>query len=334
MTKKLQIIQETLQILGQSDKVPLKYEDLKKIMDMYLINEDKEKKIKIELNSIEIFNIKENKCKNDKNNKIRESIICDIINNLIPEDYYNDNRWINLKTEIIKFLDELKSNYKNVKCVIKGGRKFNYDFEIIFDGDNKYIYKVEWKSNAECINDTPQFVSPMRPSQYMSDSYEEYYYDMWLPKLLNDLDFDMPNKEDYIKQIHSTNPDCMKFLQETYYKGCNTSSKFTNKKEDIDFYIKAKKISKLSIESFIKNTDLNYIKLTNYLLESQKNKYYMLYKDNKIHLQTLNIDNYKIISYIKKTNTYIATTETGFKITILLRWKNGNGIAFPAFQIS
>jgi hypothetical protein len=32
-------------------------------------------------------------------------------------------------------------------------------------------------------------------------------------------------------------------------------------------------------------------------------------------------------------NGYVATSESGSKIKILLRWKNGNGIAFPAFQI-
>ena len=31
---------------------------------------------------------------------------------------------------------------------------------------------------------------------------------------------------------------------------------------------------------------------------------------------------------------YIATTKTGLKLKILLRWKNCNGIAYPAFQIS
>jgi len=289
----------------------------------------------IELDSIEIFYITKNRSKNDKNNKIRETIISNIINNLIPEEFYNDEKWKNLKNEVSKFLRQLKPNYKNVKCIIKAGRKFNYDFEIIFDGDNKNIYKVEWKSNAECVNDTPQFVSPMKPSQYLSNNYEEYYYTNHLSDLLNNYDyFDIPNKEDYVKQIHSDKPKCMKSIQDKYYKGSKKSSKFTNLQDDINFYKKAKNIAENSIENFIKNTDLNYVKLTNYLLESQKNKYYMLYKNNKIYLENINIDNYKIISYVKTKNSYIATTETGFKIKILLRWKNGNGIAFPAFQIS
>ena len=31
---------------------------------------------------------------------------------------------------------------------------------------------------------------------------------------------------------------------------------------------------------------------------------------------------------------YDCVTQSGKKIRVLLRWKNGNGIAFPAFQIS
>lgn len=62
----------------------------------------------------------------------------------------------------------------------------------------------------------------------------------------------------------------------------------------------------------------------------------MLYKNGIIHLQNINSNNYEIISYKKdpKLQSYIATTKTGIKLKILLRWKNGNGIAYPAFQIS
>ena len=62
----------------------------------------------------------------------------------------------------------------------------------------------------------------------------------------------------------------------------------------------------------------------------------MLYKNNKFYLENINTDNCEIIKYIKKPNKslYIARTKTNNNINILLRWKNGNGIAYPAFQIS
>jgi len=81
---------------------------------------------------------------------------------------------------------------------------------------------------------------------------------------------------------------------------------------------------------------MNIKMLTEYLLETQKNKYYMFYKNNNIYLETVNQDNYIITSYIKDPDKqrYMATTKSGNILKILLRWKNGNGIAFPSFQIS
>ena len=55
------------------------------------------------------------------------------------------------------------------------------------------------------------------------------------------------------------------------------------------------------------------------------------------YYQTPNMDDYVIKSYIvdqKNKNRFICETKSGKKMYILLRWKNGNGIAFPAFQIS
>ena len=61
----------------------------------------------------------------------------------------------------------------------------------------------------------------------------------------------------------------------------------------------------------------------------------MLY-NNSLIKQTINIDDYTLISVIKQPDKYRyeCTSKSGKKIKVLLRWKNGNGIAFPAFQIS
>tara|TARA_Y100000591_G_C21693882_1_gene624600 strand:- start:125 stop:397 length:273 start_codon:yes stop_codon:yes gene_type:complete len=44
MTKKEEIIDQTLQILAYSEDIPLKYKDLRKIMDNYLIEEKEKRK--------------------------------------------------------------------------------------------------------------------------------------------------------------------------------------------------------------------------------------------------------------------------------------------------
>ena len=277
---------------------------------------------------------------NDKNNKIRENIICNVINNNIPIKYYKYSlRWIRLKKNIGSFIKYLckKENindYKNVFCIQKGGRRSNYDF--LIEINNIKEFKVEFKFNTNCLNGAPQFSSPMRPSQYLHASYEEYYYDNYLGGLLTEFNLEIPKKNEYLKNVHSTNPKCIEHLQKKYYNGCITSSKYTGDINDIKFYETAKQVSKESIYNFIKTYGLNIDKLTNYLLETQKDKYYMLYTNNSIYLETINLKNYIITEAFQepKKSSYILTTQNGSKLKVLLRWKNGNGIAYPAFQIS
>ena len=76
--------------------------------------------------------------------------------------------------------------------------------------------------------------------------------------------------------------------------------------------------------------------LNTYLRSTQEGKNYMLYKNGVFKYEIVDIDHYEIVSVERapERSSYIATTKTGKKMKILLRWKNGNGIAFPAFQIS
>lgn len=96
----------------------------------------------INYTSIDTFNIGDIKNNNDNNNKIREVIIESIINNYIPEDYYEkSSKWKKLKEGIndyIKFLIDNNTIIETVKCIHKGGRQYHYDFEIIIN--NIYIY--------------------------------------------------------------------------------------------------------------------------------------------------------------------------------------------------
>mgnify|MGYP001309097682 CR=1 FL=1 len=280
-----------------------------------------------------------NRNTNDLFNKKREGIICGVINKQIPESYYKCSfLWNKLKCAIHEFVSKLckANNIENIdkcKCEQKAGRTHNYDFNLNI---NDRIFNLEFKFNASNIDETPQFVSPMKPSQYLEESYEEYYYDNFLSKLVKEYNFKMPDRSEYLNKIHNPTPECVLPLQEKYYYGCKKSSKYTCLEEDINFYNRAKQLSEESIKSFIKNYNLEIDRLTNYLLKTQKNKYYMLYKNGKIYLQQIDLDNYVITSFEKDYNKqrYIATTKTDKKMKILLRWKNGNGIAYPAFQIS
>ena len=295
-------------------------------------------KEQITIESITAFDLSA-KGLNDKNNKTRENIIGSIINDKVPIEYYDIPRWLQLKNSILHYLIDLDFQpFDRIECKHKGGRKFNFDFNIIFysEGLEPRIYNIELKFNASAIDDAPQFVSPMKPSQYLSASYEDYYYTNYMNKLAETANLSIPSKEVYMAQIHTNKPKCVKDFQELYYQGCQASSKFTNNETHIKFYEQAKQLSNESISSFIAQTDLNIVLLSEYLQESQKGKIYMLYSDGNFTKQSADLKDYVISSVVKNPQKfrYECLSANGKKINVLLRWKNGNGIAFPAFQIS
>jgi len=277
---------------------------------------------------------------NDAHNKSRENIVGALINNKIPETYYEIPEWGALEISIITYLQQLDTSrkYTRAVCSHKGGRKFNFDFgiKVYYEDGTQTDYNIELKFNASTIDETPQFVSPMKPSQYMSNVYEDYYYDNYLTQLALSSGLELPSRETYMKQIHTNNPKCMKPYQDLYYMGCKQSSQYTGDPIHIKFYETAKKLSHESITSFIEKTELNIEALSEYLLTSQNNKIYMLYSGTQFIVQRPNMDDYRLASVTKnpEKNRYDCVSKTGVKLNVLLRWKNGNGIAFPAFQIS
>jgi len=278
---------------------------------------------------------------NDNNNKIRENIIYCMPH--IDDDYFNDpvhgNEWLKLKTDFDNKIKLICPVYHSYTIKHKAGRGHNYDYLIsFFDVDKQKIAeeKLEFKFNASCIDEAPQFVSPMKPSQYLGNPFEEYYYDNYLVSLLQEFGLPIPERELYLKSIHNNKPKCMEEAQLLYYQGCKQSSKFTDTEQAINFYQKCNESSRECIKNFINVTELDAEKLTQYLITSQDKKNYLLYKNNEFHIQSSNSDDYTIVSYTKNAerSRYEAVTKNGKTIHILLRWKNGNGIAYPAFQIS
>ena len=296
--------------------------------------------LNIQYNNIQSFILSERRS-NDKNNKIREITISAIVNNIVPNEYYiYSPRWKRLRNKINEYIFKMvKIKYpelhiNTVSSIIRAGRGFNYDFT--FTINELYEFNVELKFNADTIEDIPQFVSPMKPSQYLSQSYEEFHYIHYLNQISLFGNLTMPEKGIYLQQIHSPSPPCMKEYQDKYYRGCKQSSQYSGKEDDIIFYEKSKDLSKESITRFMEIADLDIAKLSSYLLSSQNEKYYMFYKDGGFHCRTSEMNNYQLISYSKYPEGayYLATSLSGKRIKILLRWKNGNGIAFPSFQIS
>ncbi len=259
----------------------------------------------------------------------------------IDEEYFTDpehgTTWRQIKNSFDLKMREICPSYSSYNIQHKAGRKFNYDYNVIFYDSNKTVIKsvkLEFKYNAAKIDDAPQFVSPMNPSQYMSQSFEEYYYLNYLVPLFNKFGLMIPELDIYIKQVHGAQPKCLEQAQLLYYQGCKQSSRYTGAKNAVEFYEECKSESEKCIEKFINETDLDVEKLNQYLIQTQDQKIYLLYKNGEFNLQFSDSNDYIIQSYEKQNNRYLATTISNKKVKILLRWKNGNGIAYPAFQIS
>lgn len=273
------------------------------------------------MNCINSFFQISSKKDNDKFNKIRESIIQDIINNNIPIDYYQDSKWRLVKEQIYLYLNILhnkEQNIHNVSCENKAGRRNKFDF--IFTINNNIKFNIEFKFNAKSIDKIPQFLSLPKPSEYLSSSYESFYYDNYLQKLCTEFSLELPQKDIYISTINTHSPKCVEHLKKHY-------------KNNKEFKIKSKYYSKESIQLFITQNNININKLHK-KLEEQKNKHYMLYHKNKFYYDTipdLSLINNNI--EIKKNKSSYILSNSKFSLDVLLRWKNNNGIAFPALQI-
>ena len=287
---------------------------------------------------------------NDDFNKRREHLITLVANKQIPEHYYENPAWASLRDNLNSCIQELAHRIgvpANIEYALqfkpKGGRTFNYDFDVIFTencaNDTKprvWQAKLEFKYNVTKIADTPQFVSPMKPSQYLSESYEEFFYDNYLPKIAALMNLPIPERDLYLSKIHNNNPEFMIPFKHQYHKGCPRHKDFSGDEQDTKIYSRTKEIARESIEKFIEQSDLLKDKLEVYLQGGQDGKIYMMYKDGTFNLESMDPDNYILEDVIKEPskNRYVCRTKSGLWIGMLLRWKNGNGIAFPAFQVS
>ena len=272
------------------------------------------------------------KKENDKYNKIRESIIVGIINNTIDTAFYHDHDWADFKLKINSYVSHIckvhgidKKDILTKHAILMGGRGNHYDIMLtVTTTKKKHEFRIEWKFNATSYRKAPQFASFGKPSQYLNMNFEEYFYDNYLEKIATYGDLPMPPRDEYLKQIHSTNVKCLKLFKD----------KYSNNK---DFNIYCNINSKEAIKNFIQLADFkDNFTMSNYLLTTQKNKYYMCYKNGKIYYEEFiyDINMFNFNTLIKKDHcNYLYLTDTGELLEIKLRFKNGNGLQFPAFQL-
>jgi len=308
--------------------------------------------ITLEYKSIILFHIISSKETNNTTNKIRETMICCIINNIIPNEYFRYSRlWKKLKNSVSIYIDKIFSGVtiKDISCKLLGNRQNHIDFKfIVKTNDNKEIIKnIEFKFNIIRVDNCPQFLS-LAANIDIVKKYAEFFYDKYLKEIADSYNINMIDKNTYLKCIKSTNPNINIFFKKIYdyEKNYEKNNKKNNKKINDNILINFKKeIVDKSIHDYITTYadkfDIN--KLRNNLLDSQRDKIYMLYNlkthtfnidkiyDNELKLlnkYTLKIEKSGIVhKIIYETESKTST------IGMSLRWSNRQGILNPSVQI-
>ena len=261
---------------------------------------------------ISVFFDTSTKSNNDRVNKLRESIIEQILNKKIPKPWYSSPQWFKVALRLKEFVKKFDGTLKEVK--IKAGRKFNYDFDFIFDNE---VLKIEFKNGVKSISEYPEILSVASNMFVKGITYPERFYDFYLSSLTL---HELPTKEFYLKNIH---------------KNSVNHPFFIHLKEVDDFKVTVDE----SIDDYLQNFlefDFDAFKEK---IKLQLDKKFMLWENEEFHLDSLTEEDLDIIpeKNLKKGkngyNTLIVKTTGKTEYHLLLRWKNHAGVLFPAWQI-
>lgn len=288
----------------------------------------------IDIGIIDVFyNNKFSKKLNDYINKIRENLLEKLLTE-IPNNYFIDSKyglkWTNLRDQwkwVLNFISPINST--SIKIQKMGGRKYNYDFLVVYTCENneKNEKHIEFKFNSNNISKLPQFLQLTDNSSiFIEEKYANYYYDGYLQQYLdidpNLCNIEVPSKTEYIRMISSIN--------------YSIHPLFLAMKEHENFEkTKKNEIVRLSIKSYLEKNgkDINCNKLSHMIMSRQKDKIYVMWDMSKFHIESFEQESINEYIGIEKNNSLVFKSNKN-KFKLLLRWKNHIGILNPAWQIS
>jgi hypothetical protein len=284
------------------------------------------------ISDIESFFKKGIKNDNDKDNGIREDILCKL--NIIPDEYINHNtygsKWKIMKTKWLGVLHEIYNDpYEKIIVNKMAGRKYNYDFNVVYllEKQISIVKKVEFKYNGKAIHKLPQFLQLTENCGFIKKSYAEFYYDNYLQKQVSLITgLELLDKETYLKLVKGTNYSSNPF--------------FCLLKE-----IEINKSIKNSINLLVDTSIREYLELYGNticiksvyqrLRTTQSDKIFILWNNNEFYVDKLDISSNIIYKGIKNNNTIVLEDlDNSHEYHLLLRWKNHKGVLNPAWQIS
>ena len=268
---------------------------------------------------------------NDDLNKRREKVLLFLYNP--PPEFQKDPYWVEMSTKWREMIRKMYDGpYDDVKIVLKAGRGFNHDMEIVFMKSKVPVHtvKAEFKHNAKSIDNLPEYFSPAANKPYFDVNYGDYFYDKYLDRVCN--------LSEEARRLKPTKPNYTKVLYQNVYTKDPLFTCLKNQEVDPVFYREKQDLVRMSIKDYL-NTYASTLKrnlLSKDMLDRQSGKIFILWDLNNFRIDSIRDEEMMIVSAeeIKNNNTLIAVSKAGTKHEMLLRWKNHLGVLYPAWQIS
>lgn len=266
---------------------------------------------------------------NSANNELRELILAEINN--VPESYFEHRvygkMWSDLKSKLHVTLSSMCAvPFDSYTILRKGGRRFNYDFEIKWYTGGRSVQTkcVEFKHNTRSLSAMPQVMSMYERVNLLDTSYTRTFYDTTLRTMIAiDPEFpvSIPDYYTYTKHLYAVTHDTHPFFSAMYSRRTATKSDLVD----------------TSIRSYLETyrDSFNVDKFASKMKESQVNKIFLMWDLTEFHVAEFGdavFDGLNVVR-IKNGNAIVVANEHA-EFHLLLRWRNGKGCSTPAWQIS
>jgi hypothetical protein len=277
---------------------------------------------------------------NDATNKIREAVLVTLTNPSCPffEDPVYGQQWTTLKD---RFNDVQQTVFQRhgippetpYTFEQRGGRRNHSDFCVRIPSLNKELNE-EFKFHSKSLSDLPQFLSLSETCKLLPASYADLFYQEWLDQVLEyypELQPLKPTRQEYLLQVYKNKSSHPFFQQFAQIDKDTTATRYKAKAQ----------IVKQSIQSFLEQNKDEFQRdlFEQKLKETQTNKEFLLYEDDRFTLDgfkptELSLDKQKGVNVHRGNTLLVQTEEPGTTFKLLLRWRNGLGVLFPAWQIA
>lgn len=287
---------------------------------------------------------------NDKNNKERERLLDSVLTNTVHDaSEEHGPAWVALRSQwdaALRSVGPAEATVVSVKG--KGGRKWNYDFDASYtlpSSPSPVSIKIEFKFGGTTLSSLPEFFNPAANKPFHDRLYADFFYDGdYLDRicdLYNISRADKPSKADYLKAVHANTSKLPFFARLKAAEEAEVAVEVVEEgktRKVRPLYEAKAALSHASIQAYLAahSEATNLEALTAEFQRSQAGKEFLLYSGGAFHRDRLLPGELvaESVKGVEGDSLIIQTAVPTTTIKMLLRWKNHQGILFPAWQIS